>query len=624
MALVKISELASAAAISGTELIPLVQLGNTKRSTASSVGSAGASTLPTIQVTDYGPFVGATADQRRSTIAAATAVWELTGGTLEYPGGTFDMSGGTASLPLTVLNIHTTYHMKGNNTRFTTTTAHPIFADAWPANQAAVSNRLSRRFVVEHCHFEGSGFSGVVGQTGLRIVGSYLSVINECSFQGLDDGLDLVFCLGAKVMSCGFANGINHDLRFRYGMEINAGLGTRTALWSGAAETNSNGNCVVVDKCRFYGLPPSTTMTVTNKALTSNVATLTTSATLPAEFKIGRWVHVAGVDATFNGIFKITAVPTTTSFTYDKAAANVASTAATGTAAVSTRAQIAIEAISEVLVSNCQTEGLPPIDGILYDQGGSTTAKGLTVLEHHPEQQPLNSHIRIVGTGGGAIVVQGGSFTQGAIMMDASAFTTGSIFWNNQSFLPAAGKWRAGGALWSFGGYTGLDPFDATRWDGAVAAGFPIIRTAITAREGSGFGSAGVLSFEGIAFISTKNVIRFITEQVSPKIAMFLAKGVEMGLWGAAPNPATQTNSSVVRFIDEAKKTLNQQVKDSAGVSTTSADAYNQPGRYAGTGTPEGAVVAAVGSIFQRTDGGAGTCFYVKESGASNTGWVAK
>jgi hypothetical protein len=44
----------------------------------------------------------------------------------------------------------------------------------------------------------------------------------------------------------------------------------------------------------------------------------------------------------------------------------------------------------------------------------------------------------------------------------------------------------------------------------------------------------------------------------------------------------------------------------------------------AGSGTPEGAVTAPVGSHFHRTDGGAGTSFYVKESGSGNTGWVAK
>lgn len=43
-----------------------------------------------------------------------------------------------------------------------------------------------------------------------------------------------------------------------------------------------------------------------------------------------------------------------------------------------------------------------------------------------------------------------------------------------------------------------------------------------------------------------------------------------------------------------------------------------------GAGTPEGAVTAAIGSLFTRTDGGASTTLYVKESGAGNTGWVAK
>lgn len=43
-----------------------------------------------------------------------------------------------------------------------------------------------------------------------------------------------------------------------------------------------------------------------------------------------------------------------------------------------------------------------------------------------------------------------------------------------------------------------------------------------------------------------------------------------------------------------------------------------------GAGTPEGAVTASVGSLYTRTDGGAGTTLYVKESGSGNTGWVAK
>lgn len=44
---------------------------------------------------------------------------------------------------------------------------------------------------------------------------------------------------------------------------------------------------------------------------------------------------------------------------------------------------------------------------------------------------------------------------------------------------------------------------------------------------------------------------------------------------------------------------------------------------YAGTGTPEGAVTADVGSLYLRTNGAAGTTLYIKESGSGNTGWSA-
>lgn len=44
-----------------------------------------------------------------------------------------------------------------------------------------------------------------------------------------------------------------------------------------------------------------------------------------------------------------------------------------------------------------------------------------------------------------------------------------------------------------------------------------------------------------------------------------------------------------------------------------------------GAGTPEGAVIGDIGAVYMRTDGGANTTLYVKESGAAtNTGWIAK
>ena len=43
-----------------------------------------------------------------------------------------------------------------------------------------------------------------------------------------------------------------------------------------------------------------------------------------------------------------------------------------------------------------------------------------------------------------------------------------------------------------------------------------------------------------------------------------------------------------------------------------------------GAGTPESAVTAGIGSVWYRNNGGSSTTLYIKESGTSNTGWVAK
>ena len=66
--------------------------------------------------------------------------------------------------------------------------------------------------------------------------------------------------------------------------------------------------------------------TVTNKALTSNVATLTIGS---HKLLVGATVNVANVDATFDGTYVLTAVAATT-ISYAKTAANVTSVAATG------------------------------------------------------------------------------------------------------------------------------------------------------------------------------------------------------------------------------------------------------------------------------------------------------
>ena len=96
--------------------------------------------------------------------------------------------------------------------------------------------------------------------------------------------------------------------------------------------------------------------TIVNKALTSNVATLTTSAAHNLAVSDSIWVE--GVDATFNGEFTVATVPTTTTFTYTKTATNVTSTAVTSAAAiVANTGGVYVEDLTELTPTGYLTTG---------------------------------------------------------------------------------------------------------------------------------------------------------------------------------------------------------------------------------------------------------------------------
>jgi len=68
-------------------------------------------------------------------------------------------------------------------------------------------------------------------------------------------------------------------------------------------------------------------------------------------------------------------------------------------------------------------------------------------------------------------------------------------------------------------------------------------------------------------------------------------------------------------------------VKGSGGGSSRNASYHTTETGVnwsSGSGSPESVVTAPVGSLYTRTDGGASTTLYVKESGTGNTGWIAK
>ena len=75
----------------------------------------------------------------------------------------------------------------------------------------------------------------------------------------------------------------------------------------------------------FYTWHKDLAASVSNKALTSNIATLTTSSA--HGFAVGQTVVVADIDSTFNGTYTITATPSPTQFRYAKTASDVPSTA---------------------------------------------------------------------------------------------------------------------------------------------------------------------------------------------------------------------------------------------------------------------------------------------------------
>lgn len=97
----------------------------------------------------------------------------------------------------------------------------------------------------------------------------------------------------------------------------------RSIQWE--KDSNLYNGVLVSDEYDVDKVFPAITVSINNKALTSNVATLTTTAA--HGMSTGMEITITGVDATFNGSYRITSVPTATTFTYAKTASNVPSAA---------------------------------------------------------------------------------------------------------------------------------------------------------------------------------------------------------------------------------------------------------------------------------------------------------
>jgi hypothetical protein len=121
----------------------------------------------------------------------------------------------------------------------------------------------------------------------------------------------------------------------------------------------------------FYTWNSALTASVSNKAITSNVATLTTAAA--HGFAQGDSVVVSVVDSTFNGTYVVTEVPTPTTFTYSKINANVASVAVSpvGTALVANPINEPSAAGSYTEVTSAALDGVGGVSATGYNVPGN-------------------------------------------------------------------------------------------------------------------------------------------------------------------------------------------------------------------------------------------------------------
>lgn len=168
--------------------------------------------------------------------------------------------------------------------------------------------------------------------------------------------------------------------------------------------------------------------TVNNKALADNVATLTTASA--HNYLVGDIVTVAGVDATFNGTFNITAVPTTTTFRYAKTAANVTSTAVspTGTATVNARRKYAglVRDASDGIIKTFRDATAKPGNTVDFAEAGLTAAP-LQTGAFTATQATVNGTAGITGntTVGGTLTVTGLTTLNGGLETSANSRISG-------------------------------------------------------------------------------------------------------------------------------------------------------------------------------------------------------
>lgn len=199
-----------------------------------------------------------------------------------------------------------------------------------------------------------------------------------------------------------------NGLRFNFALVADSPRANQDFSWAFPPDGTPSPQAVEVPTAVTYATPGAKTATLTvtnaartisNKVLTANVATLTSNG---HGFLVGQTVVVAGVDATFNGTYVITAV-TANTFSYAKVNADVGTVVATGTATPSgltpaagayTIAVTAVSGRPKVAEDEPEPQALesaPEVSSdvdVGYDPAAHTVDEVVEYAEAHPDQVP--------------------------------------------------------------------------------------------------------------------------------------------------------------------------------------------------------------------------------------------
>ena len=115
----------------------------------------------------------------------------------------------------------------------------------------------------------------------------------------------------------------------------------------------------------------------------------------------------------------------------------------------------------------------------------------------------------------------------------------------------------------------------------------------------------------GVSMVGTGNTVRGMTLR-------------HLGIQGSGISVTSTTGYNLIEGNDcylSSRFSSDLVLTDTTTISRNNRNIQNHPHFSSGTNTPEAAVTAPIGSLFQRTNGSNGTSLYVKESGTGNTGW---